>query len=269
MRALTRVGMVAASAALALGVGSGVANADTTAPGYEQFAGCPNAPATVFTCIRTVIDGGHLKLGSTDTPIQAPIELNGGIDFFNDQVVFSSTGGQTSPRQRVPGGLTGLTGFTWLEDLVPLDLLKVYARAILVGSPSNPLGDPFNLDLKIKLENPLLSDTCYIGSNSNPIHLHLTQGTTSPPAPNTPISGVTPAFTDDPVLANVTDLTGGKLVDNAFSVPKATGCTMLLPGTGLIDPIVNLRSGLPSAAGNNTAEFLIHGAIADAATVYP
>jgi hypothetical protein len=42
------------------------------------------------------------------------------------------------------------------------------------------------------------------------------------------------------------------LVDNAWSAPEADGCGGVLL-EGLVDPIVNLSSGLPAAAGKNTA----------------
>jgi hypothetical protein len=42
-------------------------------------------------------------------------------------------------------------------------------------------------------------------------------------------------------------LIGATSVDNAFAVPGASGCGLL----GIVDPLVNLRLRLPSAAGNN------------------
>jgi hypothetical protein len=41
-------------------------------------------------------------------------------------------------------------------------------------------------------------------------------------------------------------------VDNSFSVPTAHGCGGPLLASA-IDPIINLKLGLPSAAGKNTA----------------
>jgi hypothetical protein len=241
-----------------------------TAPGYGQFDGCPDVP-DLYLCVDATISGGHLQLGATDTPISAPIHLNGGVPADGGPMQFSSTGGLTSPRLRVPGGLTGLTGLTWLENLVPFDALKVYARAELAGPAGDPTQSPTSLPLKIKLENPFLSGSCYIGSNANPLRLNLTTGTTTPPAGTAPITGVNPAFEFDPAFPDSTvyDFTGGTFVDNAFSAPKAAGCTLLLPGLGLIDPIVNLRAGLPSAAGKNVADFSFDAKAADPAAVHP
>lgn len=43
-----------------------------------------------------------------------------------------------------------------------------------------------------------------------------------------------------------------EFVDNAWSAPAATGCGGVLL-EGLIDPVINTASGLPAAAGKNTA----------------
>ena len=60
----------------------------------------------------------------------------------------------------------------------------------------------------------------------------------------------------------VTSFTGAKLVDNAFSVPAATNCGYLLPDKILITAAVNLKEGLPAAAGKNTA--IMQGLVSNA-----
>jgi PKD repeat protein len=105
----------------------------------------------------------------------------------------------------------------------------------------NPLtgAATLNVSLRVKLEGSpsgiSLGSSCFIG----PLALNVTTGTTSPPPPNTPISGVP----YDP--ANGT----GTLVNNSFSVPGASGCGPL----GLANGPINDQLGLPSAAGRNTA----------------
>ena len=47
-------------------------------------------------------------------------------------------------------------------------------------------------------------------------------------------------------------LNGTKLVDNAWAAPGVSGCGGFLVELAL-NPIVNASSGLPSAAGKNTA----------------
>lgn len=76
-----------------------------------------------------------------------------------DAFVGSFDGG----RQRVPGGLVGISGLDWLTFLFPFDLLKVYAEAELVGPITNPASGPIGMPLRVRLGNPLLNENCYIG----------------------------------------------------------------------------------------------------------
>jgi len=105
------------------------------------------------------------------------------------------------------------------------------------------------LPLKIHLENPLLGSGCYIGSNAHPVVIEFTSGTTSPPAPNKPITGKPGEnkFSAGGVLTN----TGNELVNNSYAAPGAEGCGGIF--SFLIDPILDSKLGLPSAAGHNTA----------------
>ncbi len=143
----------------------------------------------------------------------------------------------------VPGGLLGI-------DL-PFGFTRVSAQAQLAGLPSAIRVNLSNLSLsvpvKLKLSNTFLSSSCYIGSNSNPVVLNLTTGTTNPPAPNRPISGSigSASFTNGYLL-----FSGNLNVDNSFAIPAARGCGLF--NGGLIDTLINLKLKLPSAGGNNT-----------------
>jgi hypothetical protein len=226
----------------------------TPALGFEAFADCPDKSvnSNIDQCFVTTVDGGHLKLGSKNTPISDPIHLALGASSSNGAILASNFDGGS---QLVPGGLTGLTGLDWLSALFPFSLLAVHAEAELAGTPGNPAiavftGQPFALPLKVKLDNALLTSTCYIGSNTNPIALNLTAGTTAPPPPNQPISGTLPTLTSDGAR-DVVILTDGVFVDNSFAAPAAQNCGLL--GIGLVTTLVNVQSGLPSAAGTNEA----------------
>jgi hypothetical protein len=264
MRYLKRVALlvVAVAAMLAPSTAMGA-----TAPGYEEFDGCPSRTVdpNITLCTATDVIGGHIKLGSKDTPIVDPIEMSLSVAPPDIVTVGTFDGGS----QPVPGGLVGITGLNWLIYLFPNNVLGLYAETELAGTPSNPIQEPVSLPIKVHLNNVLLSSSCYVGSNSNPIALQLITSTTNPPPPNTPITGNTGSFTVDPVLPNVFRVSGMTLVDNSFAAPAAAGCTLLLPGLGLIDPIVNLQAGLPSAAGNNTAVQDLEVGLADITAVYP
>jgi len=258
--------------ALALMAFASVAQATPTAPGYERFGGCPSPAENeeVFVCQRAVIDGGHFQMGSKDVPITSPITLSGGV-LLDATVAFSSTGGLSPAKQKVPGGLVGLTGLTWLAELLGVEALTVYAVTELAGVPHlREFSQRLELPIKVHLVNPVLGNKCYVGSSTNPIKLNMTYGTTAPPPPNTPISGTPP--TEGPeTQTGVLPFENGVLVDNAFAAPAASGCVLTLLGflPVSLDALVNLQSGLPSAAGHNETKQNLDLEIANKEAVYP
>jgi hypothetical protein len=263
MKHVRRAAVLALTLA-ALAASAGGASA-ATAPGYGEFDDCPDrvAAPNATLCAITTVTGGHLKLGTKNTPITDPIVLAESIAPPDIVTVGKFDGG----RQVVPGGVVGITGLEWLRWLFPFNLLQLYAEAELAGTPGQPLQEPVRLPLRVKLESAVLNDHCYIGSTASPVLLNLVTGTTSPPPPNTPISGTGGSIVPDPVLPNVYRLTGAKFVDNSFAVPGANGCDLI--GFGLINTLVNAQSGLPSAAGRNEAVQNVKADLADLATVYP
>jgi hypothetical protein len=268
-RLLTAIGAVVAGLALL----APAASAATPAPGYENFAGCPSKAENPKTtsCFRSVIKSGHFQMGSKDVPITNPITLSGGLNVFGGEFSFNSKGGLTPVKQKVPGGVIGLTGLTWLLEFLGSEALTLYAVTELAGTPGSPLGDPFPLPIKVHLINSVLGNNCYVGSNSNPIKLNLTFGTTSPPAPNKPISGTPPEFIFGPPPPESLHLNNGTLVDNSFSAPGASGCVLTLFGfiPISINGLVNSQSGLPAAAGTNETRQTTDAELVEQALVYP
>jgi hypothetical protein len=100
-----------------------------------------------------------------------------------------------------------------------------------VPNPSIALKVP----VKIHLHNLVLGPNCYIGSNADPIVLNLQETPTSRPVP----SG----------NGGATIVTGVEVADDTFAVPGASGCGLF----GTLDPILNLKVGLPSPSGKNAA----------------
>ncbi len=246
-RLLTAVG--AAIAALALLVPT--ASAAEPNPGYTQFKGCPSkaeVPIVTF-CQRVNINGGNFKMGTKNVPIENPMDLIGGLDENGNFV-----GGVFPPvKQTVPGGVIGLTGLTWLLEFFGINALSLYATTELAGVPGNALQEPIKLPVKVHLETPsgVLGKNCYVGSVTNPINLNLQLGTTNPPPPNEPITGIEPEFSEDEL--GIVHLDNGQFVDNSFAAPGASGCVLTLFGfiPISINGLVNSQSGLPSAAGKN------------------
>ena len=181
------------AALMALVLVAPAAQAAEPAPGYTQFAGCPSPEEDekVAGCLTSVITGGHFQMGSKDVPISKPITLSGGFEEGLQKFSFNSKGGLSPVKQQVPGGVIGLTGLDWLVNFLSIDALQLYAVTELAGTPT--LGfETLSLPIKVHLINPVLGNSCYVGSDSNPITLNLTWNTTSPPPPNEPITGVVP-----------------------------------------------------------------------------
>jgi hypothetical protein len=242
------------------------APAATPAPGYGQFASCPTQaeiPAVV-ACVRSDIKGGHFKMGNKKVPISKPMTLSGGL---NAEFKFVKA---TLPpvAQQVPGGVIGLTGLDWLVNFLDIDSLQLFAVTELAGLPT--LGENLTLPIKVRLINPVLGNKCYVGSNSNPIVLNLTEKTTSPPPPNQPISGKEFEFSED-AASGILTFKNGVLVDNSFAAPGASGCTLTLFGfiPISINGLVNSQSGLPAPAGTNETVQNVDMEIVDVARVYP
>jgi len=223
---------------------------------FAVFADCPvNAP-NVITCAYSKITSGEFTLGSKTVAITKTVILQGGISSASRDLVPAADGNTLSKVPlTVPGGLVGIEGLGG----------EVTATAELAGpvelNGANLLkrsGTAVSLPLKVKLDNPTLGASCFIGSEAEPVNLLLTTGTTSPPTPNTPISGSVGKFTfgagEDITIVPVS------LVDNAFAVPGANGCGAV---PLLFDPLVDTSAGLPSAAGHNTA---IQTGVLDTAT---
>jgi hypothetical protein len=249
------------------------AGAETPAPGYSQFAGCPSPKTenpTVTSCLRTDITGGKIKIGNKNVPISKPMTLSGGTELEGANFVYNSKGGLSPTKLEVPGGVIGLTGLDWLVNFLGIEQLKLYAEAQLAGTPQILGPENVRLPIKVHLINPALGNNCYIGSNSNPIVLNLTTGTTSPPPPAQPITGKQPEYSFDPSLI-ILHANNGVFVDNTFSAPGASGCQLTLFGfipVGL-NSVVNSTSGLPAAAGTNETVQNYNLEIVESALVYP
>jgi hypothetical protein len=243
IRRLVAVTAVVATSLLALGSSAAFA-------AFPDFTGCPTANPSVTACVDIESTDGFLDIKGFRVPIGTSFALrgglipnaNGGVGPATFVAPTNGTGVFSKPIQ-IPGGILGIE--------FPIPGNAVTATAQLAGSASNIRIDPAELfvsiPVKLKLDNPILGSNCYIGSNSNPVRLNLTVGTTSPPPPNRPITGHAGELSFD-ARGNVLFI-GNINVDNAFSVPGATGCGL---GLGLVNALVNAKLGLPSAAGNNT-----------------
>jgi hypothetical protein len=225
-----------------------------------------------------VTSSGTFTLGKKAVPIKNPVTLQGGYEGSGSEIkFFGAEDGNTLSKspQPVPGGLTGITAPTswpkflqelFNEDIINKGLTGVNATLELAApatsiklSTENLLfeeGVALQLPVKVHLENAFLGSNCYIGSTSSPLIVPLTTGTSGK------LKGSAGTFSANEAFTLLT-FSGGKLVNNTFTAPGATGCGGFLIEY-LVDPLVNSIVGVPAGAGVNSA--ILEGKIQDAAS---
>jgi len=242
---------------------------------FVKFEQCPYKNLEVKKCLVSPTTGGEVVLGSKKVPIVNTAVLQGGYGRPDEETGFSKFFGASNgitlskAPQPVPGGLAGLVNCKEISDFILKaacewtfengltgvnSTLELARPASEIQISENRLveeeGVTLRMPVKFRLENPFLGSECYVGSSSSPVWWELTTGFTAPPAPNKPIRG----FGGELTLfeeGSVLRLDNAVLVDNAWAAPGANGCGGLF--SLILDPIINTASGLPSAAGKNTA----------------
>ena len=269
--------VLAAASMLALAV---VAPALAVPKGdFAVFAQCPLKNPEVNLCVFVQSSGGEFTIGAKTVPVNKTITLQGG-SILNEETgaetFVAAANGDTLSKTplTVPGGLLGIKAPTWwpksiqewFNKQINEGLTGVTSTAELVGNPgisrTNLLfqeGVALSLPVRLHLNNAILGSSCYLGSKAHPVTFNLTTGTTSPPAPNKPISGAVGEleFKDEFQLVIIK---GNRVVDNAFSAPGTEGCGGIF--SFLVNPLVESVLGVPSAAGHNTA--ILEGSLQNA-----
>jgi hypothetical protein len=263
----------------------GVASPALASNPYSVFEQCPTTYPGVHFCLYGTTTSGEFAIGKTKVPINKTIVLQGGAlptepsEASGAYYLIPAKNGESLSKTElnVPGGLLDLINCeeikgNGLVEVLARDTCKavfenketgVTATTELVATATNPailsLTNLFaeketalTLPVRIHLKNPLLGNSCYIGSEAHPIQLHLTTGTTSPPGPNKPIKGLVGEEGEEGE-GGILTLLQISLVDNAFAVPTTEGCGEFLFVKGFLDGLVNGKLGLESKAGNNTA----------------
>jgi hypothetical protein len=241
---------------------------------FASFADCPLANPELTQCVTARTEGGLITIGKKTVEIKNTQTLQGGVIRHEEEegalTFVGAADGNTLSKtaQTVPGGLLGVVAPAFLprflqellNEFVNKGITGVTATTELAGPASSiqlselnileRSGTALRLPVKIKLSNAFLGNECYVGSNSHPLVLELTTGTTSPPAPNEPISG-SPGELGSRGEGEILSLSNNSLVDNSFGAPGASGCGGIL--SFLVDPAVDAELGVPSTEGHNTA----------------
>jgi hypothetical protein len=277
LKRFTAAGMVTALAAL---VFASVAPASSHHPTGEfaQFGECPLNRESITDCVFSVTNGGSVVIGKKTVPLVNPVTLQGGFEGAGSEVLFyGAENGDTLSKtpQPVPGGLLGITAPTWwpkfvqdwFNNLINQGFTGVNAIVELTGPTKgltnvklstenllNQEGTALGLPVKVKLENAILGNNCYIGSNSKPVQIDFTTGTSGA------LKGSVGTLTFNEEFTLIT-ISGGKLVNGLFAAPAASGCGGIF--SIFIDPLVNSILGTPSPSGKNSAT--LEGVLKDGA----
>ena len=234
--------------ALVLALSSGTHNSNSD---YAPFAECPLNNPTTDICIFAQTESGELTIGRKSIPITKTITLQGGVhqaETGGKQEFIGAQNGETlsiAP-QVIPGGLKKIIGrgtgqvTATIQLAAPSSAIGVNTQNLIEAK-----GIGLSLPVKLKLSNPLLGESCYIGSSARPIVINLTTGLTGKPGHA--------KFKDQYNLATLTD---ESLLSTSFAVPRAAGCGREL------DAALDAGLGLPIAPANSQAR--LNGTLRDA-----
>jgi hypothetical protein len=266
MRKQTLLATVAlAASAMALSVAS---PAMATPKGeFAIFADCPLSNAELAACLIAKTESGEFTVGKKTVPIKNIITLQGGFTENREtgaQKFVGAADGNTLSKtpQTVPGGLLGVVAPSFLPKFLQ-ELFNEFINKGITGvtattelaAPASSIGlneenllsekgTALSLPVKVKLDNTFLGSACFIGSNSSPIVINLTTGTSGK------VKGSRGTLESNPE-GNILTISKNSLVNQTFAAPGANGCGGIF--SFLIDPAVNAELGIPSAAGTNTA----------------
>jgi hypothetical protein len=257
-----------AALALLVFASSALASSHHPTGEFESFGECPLSRETLQVCVYSVSSEGAFTIGKKTVPLEKPVTLQGGYEGAGEATKFyGAENGDTLSKtpQTVPGGLLGIKaptwwpGFiqTWFNNLINEGFTGVHATVELTG-PSTGLtnvklntanlvgqkGTTLGLPAKIHLENAILGSSCYIGSESEPVQLNFTTGTSGS------LEGGRGEVLHNEKLTLLT-FKGGRLVDGTYAAPGVNGCGGIF--SFLIDPLVESVLGVPAASGANSA----------------
>jgi hypothetical protein len=256
---------------------------------FKIFNECPTANKEVTRCAYVKTTSGEFSIGTDKVPINKSLVLQGGLVSSGnhenpeeyDLIAAKNNETLSKTELNVPGGLNDLLGCEEIkgeglfekslraecEEIFEEKMTSVTATVEILPSSKvfavfneaalrEQKGTALTLLVRFHLKNTFLGSACYVGSEANPVKLHLTTGETSPPAGFKALKG---AFGKQETLEEkgqtALRITGDSLVENAFSEPGAEGCGEFESLKGFLDTSIDQRLKLPNKAGENTAIF--------------
>lgn len=253
---------------------------DSSSDDYAAFTACPLRDPRTDLCLFTRTTGGEFVAGDRTVPLSRAITLQGGVhvvenaerEVVKDEFI-AAAGGETLSRtpQPVPGGLRAIVDPSLLSPAPRKAFAGVLARGraqvtatIELAAPASSIGVStqnlieargigLSLPLKVRLSNPFLGGSCYIGSNAHPIVVALTTGRLVARRRARLHGRVVgkPGHAEFRDHYNLVTLREDSLVSDSFAAPRATGCGAI--GPFRVDSAIDAELGLPATAGRNTA----------------
>lgn len=232
-----------------------------------------NGTTNLAVCLAVASPNGSLTIGALTIPTKAT-DLQLGVNLNSETGVAAlavpPNGAVLDESIEIPNGLQGLIcpgsgRLAWRVCRPPHNregdnehshkLTDLTISVVSAGAPSNfnlgaglGINEPIiSVPVKIHLQNRLLGDRCYIGSDDEPI---VTQ----------PENTGSPTVSFEAFDANGTPNPEGPMADlqlhgsqstSSFAIPTATHCGF----EGVFDNAIDSHLGLPSAAGNNKLVF--------------
>jgi hypothetical protein len=265
-------GIVAVVASMAFASTSLAASHHPTGE-YKNFGECPLNRASIQFCVNSVSSKGEFKIGNKAVPLVNAVTLQGGYEEIEtaeekeELVFYGAENGNTLSKvaQPVPGGLLGIKaptwwpGFiqTWFNNLINEGFTGVNATVELLGPSKGKTkialnttnlvfekGVALGLPVRIHLENAILGSACYVGSESEPVQLNFSTGTSGA------LKGSAGTQSHNESFDKIT-FTGGKFVDGTYKAPHTNGCGGIF--SFLVNPLVESILGVPAGEGKNTA----------------
>ena len=252
---------------------------------YAPFTNCPilnpimqeSTPNDAMGCVDGAVANGSITIGNLVTPVTRPVDVQFGIwDPPNASLGGDNTGGIPGFAGGIlppPAGVSAMVATK--PDLIPESLTtalgcpstvravqnictqaqnfggkynEVFALAESAGQLTNFGLFNWTQRLMFKLINPLLGNSCAIGSTNNPIVVN-------PQLSIGPGGGLNEFVDPNPTKHPNTDvlqINGAIATDTTFAAPGVTGCGPGGAANIAVDTALDAGTGLPAASGVNS-----------------